>query len=93
MSLEQPKTGYDDFLILKGGLFIYTLTNFESRAIIDVDFLLRGYSNSIDTVKDLIFKIIGIPTGNDYIEMTAKALRRFRRRESIMVSVYRLSDR
>ena len=72
MSLEQPKTGYDDFLILKGGLFIYTLTNFESRAIIDVDFLLRGYSNSIDTVKDLIFKIIGIPTGNDYIEMTAK---------------------
>ena len=72
MSLEQPKTGYDEFLILKGGLFIYTLTNFESRAIIDVDFLLSGYSNSIDTVKDLIFKIIGIPTGNDYIEMTAK---------------------
>ena len=61
------KSGYDDFLILKGGLFIYTLTNFESRATIDVDFLLRGYSNSIDNVKDLIFKIIGIPTGNDYI--------------------------
>ena len=66
------KSGYDDFLILKGGLFIYTLTNFESRATIDVDFLLRGYSNSIDDVKNLIFKIIGIPTGNDYIEMTAK---------------------
>lgn len=66
------KSGYDDFLILKGGLFIYTLTNFESRATIDVDFLLRGYSNSIDDVKDLIFKIIGIPTENDYIEMTAK---------------------
>ena len=66
------KSEYDDFLILKGGLFIYTLTNFESRATIDVDFLLRGYSNSIDNVKDLIFKIIGIPTGNDYIEMTAK---------------------
>ena len=66
------KSEYDGFLILKGGLFIYTLTNFESRATIDVDFLLRGYSNSIDNVKDLIFKIIGIPTGNDYIEMTAK---------------------
>ena len=66
------KSGYDDFLILKGGLFIYTLTNFESRATIDVDFLLRGYSNSIDNVKNLIFKIIGTPTGNDYIEMTAK---------------------
>ncbi len=66
------KSGYDDCLILKGGLFIYTLTNFESRATIDVDFLLRGYSNSIDNVKELITKIIETPTGNDYIQMTAK---------------------
>ena len=36
------KSGYEDNLILKGGLFIYTLTNFESRATIDVDFLLRA---------------------------------------------------
>ena len=66
------KSGCEDTLILKGGLFIYTLTNFESRATIDVDFLLRGYSNSIDAVKDLICKIIDTPTGNDYIEMRAK---------------------
>ena len=66
------KSGCEDTLILKGGLFIYTLTNFESRATIDVDFLLRGYSNSIDDVKDLICKIIDTPTGNDYIEMRAK---------------------
>lgn len=66
------KSGYDDCLVLKGGLFIYTLTNFESRATIDVDFLLRGYSNSIENVKELITKIIETPTGNDYIQMTAK---------------------
>jgi predicted nucleotidyltransferase component of viral defense system len=66
------KSGYDNFLILKGGLFIYTLTNFESRATIDVDLLLVGYKNSIDTVKDLICKIIDTPTGNDYITMTAQ---------------------
>lgn len=66
------KSGYDNFLVLKGGLFIYTLTNFESRATIDVDFLLVGYKNSIDTVKDLICKIIDTPTGNDYITMTAQ---------------------
>ncbi len=66
------KSGYDDFLVLKGGLFIYTLTNFESRATIDVDFLLRRYSNSIDDVKNLICKIIDTPTGNEYIKMTAK---------------------
>lgn len=42
------KSGYVEFLVLKGGLFIYTLTNFESRATIDVDFLLRHWSNSTE---------------------------------------------
>ncbi|MCM1174038.1 MAG: nucleotidyl transferase AbiEii/AbiGii toxin family protein [Blautia sp.] len=66
------KSGYEDTLILKGGLFIYTLTNFESRTTIDVDFLLRGVSHSLDEVKSLITEILDTPTGNDYIEMTAK---------------------
>lgn len=66
------KSGYDDCLVLKGGLFIYTLTNFESRATIDVDFLLRNFSNSIEDVKELVEDIINTPTGNDYISMTAK---------------------
>lgn len=66
------KSGYNNHLVLKGGLFIYTLTNFESRATIDVDFLLREFSNSIDDVKELINKIIDTPTGNEYITMKAK---------------------
>lgn len=66
------KSGYEDNLILKGGLFIYTLTNFESRATIDVDFLLRGFSNSIEDVKSMIGMIIETSTGNDFVSMTAK---------------------
>ena len=66
------KSGYEDNLILKGGLFIYTLTNFESRATIDVDFLLRGFSKSIEDVKSMIGKIIETSTGNDFVSMTAK---------------------
>ena len=66
------KSEYDNNLVLKGGLFIYTLTNFESRATIDVDFLLRGFSNSMEDVKSLIGKIIDTPTGNEFISMTAK---------------------
>ena len=66
------KSGYEDNLILKGGLFIYTLTNFESRATIDVDFLLRGFSNTIEDVKNMIGKIIETSTGNDFVSMTAK---------------------
>ena len=67
------KSSLDDYLVLKGGLFIYTLTNFESRATVDVDFLLRGYDNSIDEVKELINKVIETSTGNDYIKMKAQS--------------------
>lgn len=66
------KSKYVDNLVLKGGLFIYTLTNFESRATIDVDFLLRQQSNSLADVKAMIEEILAIPTGNDYINMAAK---------------------
>jgi len=66
------KSGFDDVLVLKGGLFIYTLTNFESRTTIDIDFLLQSFSNSIKDVKELIEKIIDTPTGNDYIVMMAR---------------------
>ena len=70
--MKLSKSGCEDNLILKGGLFIYTLTNFESRATIDVDFLLRAASNSINDVKALITRILNTPTGNDYISMKAK---------------------
>ena len=33
---------YAENLVLKGGLFIYTLTNFESRATVDIDFSYQG---------------------------------------------------
>jgi len=66
------KSEYVDNLVLKGGLFIYTLTNFESRATVDVDFLLREQSNSIEDVKKIIQEILAIPTGNEYIKMEAK---------------------
>ena len=64
------KSGLKKFLVLKGGLFIYTLTNFESRATIDVDFLLRDMSNSINVVETLIDEILKVPTGNDFVNIT-----------------------
>ncbi len=63
---------YKDNLILKGGLFIYTLTNFESRATVDVDFMLRGLSNDMARMDEIIEEILAVPTGNDFI--TFKAL-------------------
>jgi predicted nucleotidyltransferase component of viral defense system len=58
---------YAGKLILKGGLFIYTLTRFESRATIDIDFLLRDFPNRPDDVRRVIDEIVACDTGNDFI--------------------------
>lgn len=67
-------SGYRNNLILKGGLFIYIRTNFESRATIDVDFLLNGYPNSIQKIEKLIQKIVSSDTGNDFIWMRIQGI-------------------
>ena len=63
LSLSQ----YSSNFILKGGLFIYTLTEFQSRATQDIDFLMRQLSNDIGKVKDIMEEISLVPTANDYI--------------------------
>ena len=64
---------YADNFVLKGGLFIYTLTNFESRATVDVDFLMRQLPNSVEEMEKVITEILAVDTGNDFIEFTAGA--------------------
>lgn len=62
---------YAENFVLKGGLFIYTLTNFESRATVDVDFLMRGLNNDLDRMDDIIADVLAIPTGNDFVTFKA----------------------
>lgn len=62
---------YTDNFILKGGLFIYTLTNFESRATVDVDFLMRGLNNDLARMDEIIANILAVDTGNDFITFKA----------------------
>ena len=62
---------YAENFILKGGLFIYTLTNFESRATVDVDFLMRGLNNDLDRMDEIISEILAVDTGNDFITLEA----------------------
>ncbi len=62
---------YAENFVLKGGLFIYTLTNFESRATVDVDFLMRGLNNDMARMDEIIGEILAIPTGNDFVTFKA----------------------
>ena len=62
---------YAENFVLKGGLFIYTLTNFESRATVDVDFLMRGLNNDITRMDEIIAEILAVDTGNDFVTFKA----------------------
>ena len=62
---------YAQNFVLKGGLFIYTLTNFESRATVDVDFLMRGLSNDLARMDAIIGEILAVDTGNDIVTLKA----------------------
>lgn len=66
------KSKYAENLVLKGGLFIYSLTDFDSRVTVDVDFLLRQMPNTPEQLKTVLEEIIATPTGNDYITFEIK---------------------
>lgn len=58
---------YADNLVLKGGLFLFVLSGFESRATIDIDFLLRQIPGSVEDARRIVSEIINTPSGNDVI--------------------------
>ncbi len=66
------KSKYAENLVLKGGLFIYSLTDFDSRVTVDVDFLLKKIPNTPDHLTTVIEEIITTPTGNDFITFEIK---------------------
>lgn len=63
---------YADNLVLKGGLFVYTLTKFESRVTVDVDFLLKNIPNTQEEIIEMVKNIILIDTGNDFVKFEIK---------------------
>ena len=68
------RSRYAENLVLKGGLFIYSVTDFDSRVTVDVDFLLRKVPNTPEQLKTVLEEIIGTPTGNEYITFEIKSI-------------------
>lgn len=65
---------YSENLVLKGGLFIYTLSGFDSRTTLDIDFLLRRISNAEHDIKNMVKEIISADTGNNFITFDIKGI-------------------
>ena len=68
------KSKYAENLVLKGGVFLYSLTDFDSRVTVDVDFLLRRIPNTPEQLKGILEEIIAVHTGNDFITFEIKAV-------------------
>ena len=66
------KSEYVDNLVLKGGLFIYSLTEFDSRVTVDVDFLLRKIPNTPEQLRKVVEEIISVETGNEFVTFEVK---------------------
>lgn len=63
------RSGYRNNLILKGGMFLYTLTNFDSRPTQDIDFLMKRLSNDLANIRSVMEEICSVSTENDFIEI------------------------
>lgn len=46
---------------------MYSVTDFDSRVTVDVDFLLRKVPNTPEKVRILLEEVIATPTGNDFV--------------------------
>lgn len=66
------RSNYKDNLILKGGFLIYTISNFAARATIDADYLLKNYSNDIETIRELVAEVISSYEENNFVELHVK---------------------
>ena len=64
--LENSK--YAENFVLKGGLFIYSITGFDGRVTHDIDFLMKSLPNTPEKLKPILEEIINTKTENDFMQ-------------------------
>lgn len=62
-------SSYSENFVLKGGMFLYTISNFEGRPTMDIDFMLRRLSNDVVSMESVIKEVCEIDTQNDFISI------------------------
>lgn len=60
---------YAENFILKGGMFLYAISNFAGRPTMDIDFMMIRLSNDVARMKMIVKEICLINTGNDFINI------------------------
>lgn len=70
------RSQYAENFILKGGMFLYTISNYEGRPTMDIDFMLRRMSNDLNEMEMIVKEICQIDTKNDFITMQVMGTKR-----------------
>ncbi len=65
---------YKENLILKGGLLLLMITDFEGRPTMDIDFLMRNQSNENQQVLEMVNNIINIETDYSFLSFRTKGI-------------------
>lgn len=60
---------YNDNFVLKGGMFIYILTEFKFRPTRDIDFLARNFHVSLEDIEKTMQEICDNDSQNDFIKL------------------------
>lgn len=68
------KSRFSENLILKGGLLLYSISEFTSRPTMDADYLLKNYSNDFADIQKLVNEIIKATNETDYISFEIRGL-------------------
>ncbi|MNO23417.1 hypothetical protein D3C76_132200 [compost metagenome] len=89
---------YKDKFILKGGLFLFSQTQFKARPTKDVDFLARQIANELETLRDSFVKICSIDAPADGVEfqldkMTTERIKEDADYEGVRIKVTALLGR
>ncbi len=67
------RSEYHNRLILKGGLFLFSYSGFESRPTMDIDFLAQNLSNDEEEMEKVINRICQVKTDNEFIRLEIKS--------------------
>ncbi|RAK08173.1 putative nucleotidyltransferase component of viral defense system [Halanaerobium saccharolyticum] len=67
-------TEYKDNFLLKGGLLLYSMTEFKGRPTKDIDFLLRGKSNKAQNIEKIIKEIANVKV-NDGVRFKSSEIK------------------
>ncbi len=68
------QSNYRDHLILKGGFLLYAISDFTTRPTVDADYLLKNYSNELDSVERLVRSIIDQKSENEFMDIDIRGI-------------------